>query len=86
MKNQIVIIETCDEGSVCMIADYDLLPIEVKSSVDIALKSPDRQVEVDIYENGLQFLYDWMEENGVDCEIKTGENVNYIGQVEIFHI
>ena len=54
MKNAILIVEMCSEGSIHHLCDYDSLPEKTKTKVDQAIKSETRGVECDIYEYGFQ--------------------------------
>lgn len=84
MKRGIFILETCEEGSFGNMYDYDLLPIPVKSIVNVAF-SNDNTAECDIYKQGLQFLMDYEKKNNINLQIKKGEIIEYLGDVELYH-
>ena len=86
MKKLITILETCSQGTAHYAADYNLLPESVKSAVDQALLCEDKAIEVDIYKQALQYLWDYESKNSVDCEIRSGEVVENMGFVELYQM
>ena len=86
MKNAILISETCDEGTGAGLYDYDKLPKPVKDAVDAAMND-DGTIECDIYAQGLQFMWSYIQQNNLPKNgylIEKDEVVNYIGGVELF--
>lgn len=79
------IIEVCTEDTQSQLCYYDLLPPEVKEVVDNALEPINEgSVECEIYEQGLQFLYDYEDENKVGVFVKPGDTIEYMGAVTLY--
>jgi hypothetical protein len=83
MKNAILIVEMCSEGSIHHLCDYDSLPEKTKTKVDQAIKSEKRGVECDIYEYGVQ-AEDFNEETKAKIVIQPGEECKYMGEVTLY--
>ena len=83
----ILINETHDEFKISKLCYYDLLPPEVKKIVDKALVPiQNGYVGCDIYEEGLQYLFDYEINSQTDVFVKIGDTVEYMGEVTLCHI
>jgi hypothetical protein len=85
MKNAILIVEMCSEGSIQKLCDYDSLPEKTKTKVDQAIKSEKRDAECNIYEYGIQYLMDYIEETKAKIFIEPGEECKYMGEVTLYY-
>ena len=87
MIKMIIITEECSVGSCTGSYNYELLPDNVKNKIQEALypkfgilNSNSKSTEVDIYRDGLQYLY------GIKHPmVNTGEIVEYMGSVTFYH-
>lgn len=85
MIKMIIITEECEEGSCTGAYNYDLLPDNIKNKVQDALYPKFgplnmRLTYVDIYKDGLQYLYQIKHP-----EIQPGEIVEYMNSVTLCH-
>lgn len=85
MKRSIYITEICSEGEGGNLFDYNLLPIPIKNAVDNALKDPNLSYVCDIYKEGLQFLWQYVEKNNIKLLISKNEQTEYLGSVCLYH-
>ena len=81
----IIITEECDEGSCTGAYNYDLLPDNIKNKVQDALYPKfgplnTRSTNVNIYKDGLQYLF-----HIKHPEIQPGEIVEYMNSVTLYH-
>lgn len=85
MKNSVNIVEICESGTGAGLFNYDLLPDNVKSAVDRALEAGSDGIGIDIYEDGLQFLYGYQEKKpDIEFEIKKGESSIFMGTAYLY--
>lgn len=85
MIKMIIITEECDEGSCTGAYNYDLLPDNIKNKVQDALYPKfgplnTRSTNVNIYKDGLQYLF-----HIKHPEIQPGEIVEYMNSVTLYH-
>lgn len=80
MIRLIVILEDCHEEAQACAFDYDTLPKNVRKKVDKALESRTKSCKVDIYEDGLQYLYSIKHPR-----IESNSVVEFLGVVKLYN-
>jgi hypothetical protein len=73
-----------DEQPNTYLCDYDKLPENVKAKVDEALQEEEESVRVEVYEDGIQYLWTYEEENNIELSVKKGDIVEFFGSVTFY--
>lgn len=85
LNKAVLLIESSEEGTESHLFYYDLLPTNVRKIVDKALKKKDNEIECDIYQDGIQFLYSYEEQTKTNIKVSKGDNVEFVGVVYLEH-